>query len=98
VQHAFADAIAARNAAGHVLDNRLVSIERAQIQDAAVEGRTGRITIRFDADIAAVTRDAQGTVVAGSLSDAVQTHDLWTFTRMLRSDDPNWKLAETDEA
>ena len=98
VQHAFADAIAARKTAGHVLDNRLVSIERAQIQDAAVEGRTGRITVRFDADIAAVTRDAEGNVVAGSLSDAVQTHDLWTFTRMLRSDDPNWKLAETDEA
>ncbi|HEU4960230.1 MAG TPA: Tim44/TimA family putative adaptor protein [Sphingomonas sp.] len=98
VQRAFADAIAARNTAGHVLDNRLVSIEHAQIQDAAVEGRNGRITIRFDADIAAVTRDADGNVVAGSLSDAVQTHDLWTFTRMLRSDDPNWKLAETDEA
>jgi predicted lipid-binding transport protein (Tim44 family) len=98
VQHAFAEAIAARAAAGHVLDNRLVSIERARIEDAGVEGRIGRITVRFDADIAAVTRDAEGHVVAGSLSDAVQTHDLWTFARALRSDDPNWKLAETDEA
>jgi predicted lipid-binding transport protein (Tim44 family) len=98
VQHAFAEAIAARTAAGHVLDNRLVSIERARIEDAGIEGRIGRITVRFDADIAAVTRDAEGHVVAGSLSDAVQTHDLWTFARALRSDDPNWKLAETDEA
>jgi predicted lipid-binding transport protein (Tim44 family) len=98
VAHAFAEAIAARTAAGHVLDNRLVSIEHAQIQDAAVEGRTGRITVRFDADIAAVTRDAEGNVVAGSMSDAVQTHDIWTFSRPLKSDDPNWKLADTDEA
>lgn len=98
VQHAFADAIAARNTAGHVLENRLVSIEHARIEDASVEGRLGRITIRFDADIAAVTRDAEGVVVAGSMSDAVQTHDLWTFARLLKSDDPNWKLAETDEA
>jgi len=98
VAYAFAEAIAARNTAGHVLDNRLVSIERAQIQDAAVEGRTGRITVRFDADIAAVTRDAEGNVVAGSMSDAVQTHDVWTFSRPLKSDDPNWKLADTDEA
>jgi predicted lipid-binding transport protein (Tim44 family) len=98
VQHAFADAIAARNTAGHVLENRLVSIEHARIEDASVEGRLGRITIRFDADIAAVTRDAEGVVVAGSMSDAVQTHDLWTFARPLKSDDPNWKLAETDEA
>jgi len=98
VQHAFAEAIAARNTAGHVLDNRLVSIEHARIEDATVEGRLGRITVRFDADIAAVTRDAEGVVVAGSMSDAVQTHDLWTFARLLKSDDPNWKLAETDEA
>lgn len=98
VQHAFADAIAARAAAGHVLDNRLVLIEHAKIEDASVEGRIGRITVRFDADIAAVTRDAEGNLVAGSMSDAVQTHDLWTFARALKSDDPNWKLAETDEA
>ena len=54
--------------------------------------------MRFDADIAAVTRDADGVVVAGSMSDAVETHDVWTFARALKSDDPNWKLAETDEA
>lgn len=98
VQHAFAEAIAARAAAGHVLDNRLVAIEHAKIEDAQVEGRIGRITVRFDADIAAVTRDAEGALVAGSMSDAVQTHDLWTFARALKSNDPNWKLAETDEA
>ena len=53
--------------------------------------------MRFDADIAAVTRDAEGQVVAGSLTDAVETHDLWTFSRTLKSRDPNWKLADTDE-
>ncbi|TPG39179.1 Tim44 domain-containing protein [Sphingomonas koreensis] len=97
VRHAFAEAIAARNTAGHTLDNRLVAIERAMIEDAAVDGRIGRITIRFDADIAAITRDAEGALVAGTMSDAVQTHDVWTFSRALKSDDPNWKLAETDE-
>jgi predicted lipid-binding transport protein (Tim44 family) len=98
VRHAFASAIADRKTVGHVLDNRLVSVERAQIQDASVEGKRGRITVRFDADIAAVTRDSDGVVVAGSMSDAVETHDVWTFARELKSDDPNWKLADTDEA
>ena len=98
VRGAFAEAIADRAAAGHVLDNRLVSIERAIIADASVEGRLARITVRFDADIAAVTRDAEGNVVAGSMSDAEETHDVWTFARTLKSGDPNWKLADTDEA
>ena len=95
---AFQDAIAARAEAGETLDNRLVTVERAVIADATVEGREARITVRFDADIAAVTRDREGQVVAGSLTDAVETHDVWTFARTLKSQDPNWKLADTDEA
>jgi predicted lipid-binding transport protein (Tim44 family) len=98
VGRAFGDAIAAREASGLVLDNRLVSVEQATITNAALNGKEARITVRFDADIAAVTRDAEGIVVAGSTSDAVETHDSWTFARTLRSADPNWKLADTDEA
>ena len=98
VRDAFTQAILARTTAGHVLDNRLVSIERAMIADAALEGKLARITVRFDADIAAVTRDADGTVIAGSMTDAVETHDIWTFARTLKSKDVNWKLADTDEA
>ena len=55
------------------------------------------VTVRFEADIAAVTRNKAGDVVAGSLSDAVQTRDLWTFRRDLAARDPNWLLIETDE-
>ena len=55
------------------------------------------VTVRFEADIAAITRNKDGEVVAGSLSDAVQTRDRWTFRRDIQSRDPNWFLIETDE-
>lgn len=98
VRASFEDAIAARETDGHVLDNRLVRIEKAQIVEASVNGRIAEVALRFEADIAAVTRDKDGTVIAGSLTDAVGTKDIWTFTRDIRSADPNWKLSETDEA
>jgi predicted lipid-binding transport protein (Tim44 family) len=98
VRQSFGEAIAEREAAGHRLDNRMVAIERAVIESARLDGRTADIVVRFDADIAAVTRNAEGEVVAGSLSDAVPTHDIWTFRRILGSSDPNWLLVETDEA
>ena len=98
VRAAFLEAIADRKAAGHVLDNRLVAIEKASISEAALDGQTARVTVQFDADIAAVTRDAEGHVIAGSLSDAVPTHDVWTFSRNVRASDPNWILIDTDEA
>ncbi|WP_419807336.1 Tim44/TimA family putative adaptor protein [Sphingomonas sp.] len=98
VRDAFAAAIAARAEAGETLENRLVRIDRAAIVETQVSGREARITVAFDADIAAVTRNAQGEVVAGTLTDAVEIHDVWTFARTLKSSDPNWKLADTDEA
>ncbi len=97
VYAAFDEAIGQREAAGQKLDNRLVGIERAVIEDARLNGRTAEIEVRFDADIAAVTRDSSGEVVAGSLTDAVETHDVWTFRRTLGSEDPNWMLVDTDE-
>lgn len=98
VREAFGAAIADRKAAGHTLDNRLVSIESARIEAARVEGRVAFITVHFVADIAAVTRDAEGNVIAGTLTDAVATNDSWTFSRNLKDSDPNWLLVETDEA
>ena len=98
VADAFGHAITEREAAGEQLDNRLVSIEQAQIEDARVDGQTAHIRIRFEADVAAVTRDRDGNVIAGSLTDAVPTHDVWTFSRAVRSPDPNWIVTETDEA
>lgn len=98
VREAFEAAIAEREAAGHTLDNRLVAIERAAIDDARLNGKEAEIEVRFDAFVAAVTRNAEGEVVAGSLSDAIPTHDIWTFRRDLKSQDPNWLLVETDEA
>ena len=98
VAQSFEQAITDREEAGQVLENRLVRIDHAQIVDASLRGGTASITVQFDADIAAVTRDRDGTVIAGSMTDAITTHDVWTFTRQIGQADPNWKLSETDEA
>jgi predicted lipid-binding transport protein (Tim44 family) len=98
VAAAFVAAIDEREAVGHTLDNRLVAIERAAIEDARLDGKVAEIEVRFDSYVAAVTRDKDGELVAGSMSDAVPTKDIWTFQRNLASKDPNWLLVETDEA
>ncbi|CAH0495488.1 Tim44/TimA family putative adaptor protein [Novosphingobium sp. CECT 9465] len=98
VYEGFASAIDARVAAGETVDARLIRIDEARIIAASLEGMTARITVRFLADIASVTRDAEGTVIAGTLDDAVEARDVWTFRRDLTSRDPDWLLDETDEA
>ncbi len=93
----FQTAVKEREANGYKLDNRLVAVEQAVIAGAEASKSEALVTVRFEADIAAVTRNADGEVVAGSLSDAIQTRDLWTFRRSLTSHDPNWLLVETDD-
>jgi predicted lipid-binding transport protein (Tim44 family) len=97
VYETFESAVEQRKKDGLTLDNRLVAIDQALIAEATVERSVALVTVRFEADIAAITRNAEGEVVAGSLSDAVQTRDLWTFRRDISSRDPNWQLVETDE-
>lgn len=93
----FDEAITAREAAGETLDNKLIRIEDATVDSASLEGRIARVAVLFVADIAAVTRDREGTVVAGSLNDAIESRDVWTFMRHLDAAGPDWKLDETDE-
>lgn len=93
----FAGAVEQRKKDGLVLDNRLVAIDQALIAAAELERNVALVTVRFEADIAAITRNSSGEIVAGSMSDAVQTRDRWTFRRDISSRDPNWLLVETDE-
>ena len=97
VYQSFAAAIDARAEAGETLDHRLIRIEDTVVHSASLDERTARIAVRFLADIAAVTRDKDGNAVAGSLDDAIESRDVWTFSRNVDSADPDWLLDETDE-
>lgn len=97
IYDSFAAAVAQREKDGQTLDNRLVALDPPVIVEAGMEHGGAEIAVRFEADIAAVTRNKSGEVVAGSMSDAVQTRERWTFRRELKSRDPNWLLIETDE-
>jgi len=93
----FAQAIDARIEAGETLDNRLIRIEECTFVAAGVENGMARIALRFRADIAAGTRNAEGHMIAGSLDDAIEAIDVWTFGRAVNSRDRDWLLEETDE-
>ncbi len=97
VAQGFIAEIDARIAAGETLDNRLVRIEDITIVAASYVAPIARITLRLTADIAAVTRDGQGTMIAGSLDDAVIVQDVWTFSRNVGASNPDWLLDETDD-
>ena len=96
VYEGFAAAIDAREAAGETLDNKLIRIEDATVRAARLDGRTARIAVLFVADTAVLVRDKDGNMIAGSLDDAIEVRDIWTFSRNVDAAGPAWLLDETD--
>ena len=97
VYASFTGAIDAREAAGETLENKLVRIEETTVHSAMLDGKMARVAVLFVADIYAVTRDKDGTVIGGSTDDAVESRDIWTFSRDMSAAGPDWILDETDE-
>ena len=44
-----------------------------------------------------VVRNAEGDVVEGHETSPKQQKDIWTFARVMGTDDPNWQLVATGE-
>jgi predicted lipid-binding transport protein (Tim44 family) len=98
VYTSFIQAIEAREEREETLENRLIRIDTARIVAADFDHPVARITLQFKADIAALIKDKAANVIGGSMSDAEEANDIWTFMRDVKSGDRNWKLDETDEA
>lgn len=94
----FRHALADRRERGLTIENRLLEVDRVQIVDARMNGSMAEVTVQFDAEIVAVTRDSSGAVVEGNPDASVETHDVWTFSRHVSSPDPAWLVVGTDVA
>ena len=96
VYHGFADAIDGRAAQGEKIKSSFVGIEKADIKTADLQKDETQITVRFISQIISATLDEEENVIDGDLQDVVEVVDMWTFSRSIKSRDPNWKLAATE--
>ncbi|MBB3770579.1 MULTISPECIES: Tim44/TimA family putative adaptor protein [Ancylobacter] len=94
----FNAAIAEREQRGEKMETQFVGINRADILDAGVKGRTAQITLRFLSQLISATRSRDGQVIDGDADQVVDVTDVWTFSRDLGARDPNWKLVATEAA
>lgn len=92
----FSAAISEREAAGHQIDQSFVGIKSAKpIEIEVKDDRYASVTVRFESQLITATRDRNGDVLSGDPQRVQEVTDIWTFSRDLRSRDPNWKLIST---
>ncbi len=93
----FAEAIAARTAKGLTVEASFGGVREVKLVQARFEPGSNEadITMRFTGELTSVVRDPEGRIVEGAPNELKQQTDVWTFTRDMVSDNPNWLLTGT---
>jgi predicted lipid-binding transport protein (Tim44 family) len=91
----FANAIEERRKAKQELETTIVGIEQSEIVKAEMDGDIAHVTVKFVTEQVNALKDAAGEIVDGDAANVVKVTDLWTFSRNVRSSNPNWLLVAT---
>lgn len=97
VYEPFASAIGERNRKGYTVEAQFSGIREVKLVDAHFDSATNEadIVMRFVGELTSVVRDSSGEVVEGAPNELKQQRDVWTFSRDMTSDNPNWHLSGT---
>ena len=95
VFESFSQALSERESQGNRVDTTFVSIDKAEISDVQLHGKTLHITVAFSSKLITATFDRANTVIEGNPDKVVDVADLWTFARDVNSRDPTWALVAT---
>ena len=91
----FDGAMRDRESRNEILENTLIRIVSVDATEAEVEHGIASITVKIVSEQVNVTKNAAGETVSGNANHIAEVSDIWTFSRDLRSRDPNWKLVAT---
>lgn len=96
VLEGFEQAISARESRGETVKSTFVGIEKADITQAGVRENEEHVTVRISCQLIQATYGKDGTLIDGDAESVSEVNDIWTFSRDVRSRDPNWKLIATE--
>lgn len=99
VLDSFEAGIAMRKERGLTIDANFVGVRELALQDAEFSrsSNEAELTVRFVGELTSVVRDNAGDVVEGSETEIKRQRDIWTFARIMGSDNPNWQLVATGQ-
>ncbi len=95
VYEGFESAIKAREQNGETVKSSFVGVDKADMMTAGVDDSQANITVRLVSQLISATFDKSGNIIDGDEEEVAEVRDIWTFSRDVRSRDPNWKLVAT---
>ncbi len=99
VYASFESVVLERQQAGYSCEAKFIGVREAKLELATFDKRTedSEITVSFVGELTTVVRDADGTIVEGDPRTLKKDKNVWTFSRIMGDENPNWLLVDTDE-
>ena len=99
VYEAFATVVDDREDKGLTVEANFVGISDLTLKDAEIDDKSNEaeLVVRFTGELTYQVRDKGGDVIEGNANEIKRQKDVWTFSRVMSSGDPNWRLVATGE-
>ena len=91
----FSEALKERDNRGHYAEITFIGIKSADIKEHKKIDKALQVTVDFVSEIITCIRDKEKKIVSGSPDKIKTIYDTWTFSRDMRSNNPNWLLINT---
>lgn len=99
VYEAFDGVVRDREEKGLTIEANFIGVSDMSLKDAEFDSKTNEaeLTMKFMSELTYQVRDNAGDVIEGNDTDIKRQKDVWTFARVMGTDDPNWRLVATGE-
>jgi predicted lipid-binding transport protein (Tim44 family) len=96
VYDSYVSAINERESRKETVRFDFVGMDKSEIVQAEIKDRDVNVTVRMVSQIISATLDSDEDVVEGDMDEIAEVIDVWTFSRDLKSRDPNWRLVASE--
>ena len=98
IYKAFEDQINMRAKNKEKLEITVISVKDPEIKSVNLEKKyVAYFKLLFDSEQVQVTKNSNDEVIDGDNNQILQIKEIWTFSKNLKSKDPNWILEEIEE-
>ena len=98
IYKAFEDQINMRAKNKEKLEITVISVKDPEIKSVNLEKKyIAYFKLLFDSEQVQVTKSSNDEVIDGDSNQILQIKEIWTFSKNLKSKDPNWILEEIEE-
>ena len=91
----FNEALKERSKRGHYAEITFIGVNSADIKEHNKIGSILKVTVDFVAEVITCIRDQEKKIISGDPEKIKKIYDTWTFSRDMKSSNPNWQLVDT---